>query len=319
MDNNFNNMGYDPNQQPVQPQQPMEQQMQTSQPVQQMPGPIKKKSPIGIIILGVVIVAIVVVGVVVFLKNKDRGNSNTNKEEIKETEKPSEKKEETGFYIIDYDYASLKEGGDGSKMNYVQGTPGLADYYELDELPNKYWENNKITMDKIFANTFSEPNSRFLYPFVDSSLDDYYIYNLDNKSTVKEAFEKGWYAIHGFRFVNSSKDYSFSDEKAVFDAVIPGLGRPYTVIEYNKQDYNESEYEFRHVYIIYKYDAFYMVLSYYESTNGEKRNMEMSEGYLVKSDDMLQALIKDNFTSNNISSYTQKYLYKNKSNFELIS
>lgn len=43
MDNNFNNMGYDPNQQPVQPQQPMEQQMQTSQPVQQMPGPIKKK------------------------------------------------------------------------------------------------------------------------------------------------------------------------------------------------------------------------------------------------------------------------------------
>ncbi|MBQ6323593.1 MAG: hypothetical protein IJI22_02035 [Bacilli bacterium] len=234
-----------------------------------------------------------------------KGSKKENKNENNNVDKVA--KSSTGFYVIDYDYNGLIDGGDGSEMHLSHGY--LGEFYGISEMPSAYFDDEKITSADIMNNTFSEPNSRFLVPFVDS-VDDYYIYNIDNSSTVEEAYAKGWYSIENLSISNLSVEYDHLDPYATFDAIIKGLGRPYCVIRSKSNDI-ENGYEFNNIFIIYKYDNGFYLLDYYDNSNGEKEVIDLLSSYWIASEDMLKASIADNVGSNNIDSYTQSYIFQN--------
>lgn len=259
----------------------------------------------------VVSISVIIIGTIiaVFIGNKgdnkhsDSNNNSSNNAVI-------DKKEKTGFYVIDYDYESLLEGGDGSKINLYYNK--ILDSCKLEDMPNCYFEKNKITTDKIISNTFGKSNSRYSYSFVES-IDDYILFNIDGKSTVSEAYNKGWYAIKDLDASNYSANYDHTNQYESFDAIIKGLGKPYSVIRSKLQSENvdKEDYQYNYIFIIYQFgDAFYL-LNYYDNSNGTNEKIDLFDSYWIASEEMLKAYLKDNLGSNSVSDYKQSYIFKN--------
>lgn len=260
---------------------------------------MKKKIILIVMILIIVISSIATIVLIVGSKNNLNNNSLT-------------PKETTGFYVVDYDYDSLEEGGDGSDIKLHHSY--LGDYYELDEMPSAYWEDEKVTIDEIKNKEFSESNPRYSFPFIDSS-DDYILYNIDGKSTVSEAYDKGWYAITDLDISNFTTDYDYNDQYASFDAIIKGLGKPYCVIKSVQNTFSDNdEYTYNTIFIIYEYNNAFYVLEYYDNSNGVTENIDMLSSYWIASEEMLKAYITNNMGSNDVESYTQSYIFQNGKN-----
>lgn len=268
-----------------------------------------EKKYLYMIIGAVACVAVASLVVISNLSSKNEENDSTSKDKSSSKEKTEVKK--TGLYLLDYDYASLKEGGDGSEINLYYNV--IVESCKLDEMPDCYFRENKITEEEIASQTFEESNSRYSKPFV-SSTDDYILFNIDGKSTVKEAYDKGWYAIFDLDATNYSADYKHTDPYESFEAIVKGLGKPYCVIR--SQEKTPDDYTNNNVFIIYKLDNAYYLLNYYDNYNynSEKENMDLLDSFWIASEDMLKAYIKDNMGSNSVDNYTQSYLFQNGKN-----
>ena len=283
-------------------------------------GSVKATAGSSKIILVVVVSLLVVGGIIVGLNLMNKNNNTEVKpsnEEVKEKGTTSNSKK--GFHVLDYDYDSLKDGGDGSNVKIVRNSMTRSKFYDPEDLPDEFFKDNPDIVDEINTAEYEDVNSRFLYPFA-SDYEHYYIYNLDNKSSVLEAFNKGWYALGNFYLDNMDVEFSFFDGIAVFDASITGLGKPECVI---KSQYEAFPGELEEgasgvgAFVIYKLKSYYLFLDYNEYINSKEHNMDLMDAYLVFSPEMVQAMIKDNANSNSLDRYTQEYIYKNRCSFEL--
>ena len=263
----------------------------------------KKGRPLLLIIF---VIFIVITGAVTFIAVQNSNKTETKQEKSTTTNRSSTQL--TGFYAIDYDYNSLQEGGDGTDLKISHGYFG--EYYTLNELPNAYWTDEEISQEQIISNEYEEANERYSHKFVEN-INDYIIFNLDDNSTVKEAYEKGWYAIYDLEITNFSIDTK--NQKQEFDSIIKGLGKPYCVIKsINKEPINDN-YTYNNVFIIYKFDDSFYLLEYGDNKNNNtlEENLELISSYWIASESMLKAYLLDNMGSNNVDSYTQSYIYQN--------
>ena len=279
---------------------------------------MKSNKGISLIIMIIIILLITAIGgaggYFLFKNNSsDSKSQNDNNSDTAYETNPKEDNKKTGLYAVDYDYASLKEGIDYSNMRVRHEYS--SEIYRLNELPNEYWKDKKISSSDISKNEFQESNSRYSHSFFETVSNKYIIFNLDEKSTVNEAYNKGWYALTRFKIFNSGEDYDYKDKIGKFNAIIKGMGKPYCVIRSEKNTRNENELN-NLIFLIYKEkdkDVFY-VIEYYDNLYNGTESLDVLEVYWIASEDMLRAYLKDNMGSNNVKSYTQSYIFQNGKN-----
>lgn len=284
----------------------------------------KKTNNNGKIIVIVVVCLLVICAIVfafIFFNKKDNSNSSNNANETSEEQKTNVKK--TNYHVFDYDYSSLKEGGDGSDIRIVTENYANIRYYKTSKILDEYWNDNSDVLEEIKTKTFESSNDKFIYPYVmgDEMDNRYYVFNIDNKSTVMDAFNKKWYALDGFNINNLSITYNdIFDGIELFDTAITGLGKPNCVIRSQYQlleDEVEDEMYSESAFIIYDMGLYYLFLKYQEFKNNKYYTVDLRNAYVVLSKDMVQALINNNSNTGFLDRYKQSFIFKNKCDFEL--
>ena len=245
-------------------------------------------------------------------KESDNGNEDPiNNEEPNNNDEPNNNTETgTGLYALDYDYASLVEGGTGAQMGF--GTVDVrVEYAYVEDMPENYFEDYRYDYNELNSASFEEVNSRYYLPFYDDASTHFIVFDISGSGNVKTEFDKGNYAIYDLSIINFTDDCDFYDDKAVFDVIVKGFGRPYAVI---KAVDDKANYTSNDVYVIYKKSNGFVVFQVYDTfskTDNEEKFQEGDYSWFVPTETMLQELINQNFGSNGLSRYEISYVYNN--------
>ena len=272
---------------------------------------MKKGVKIGIII-GIILLIAIIVCLVVFIP---KSNEKSSEEKLSLENNVEEEKNETGFYAVDFDYASLEENeAPNSKFAYGKY---LQDYYGLDEIPDKLFEEQEVDIYKeMEEGEYKEPNSVSSYPFIESLASyDCRVYNLDGQTSITDAYNKGWYVIVDLDIVNYSGDFDLTNQYDSFDAIIYDLGKPYCAIHNEDLELSDDGWKYNTIVLIYKYNDNYIILAYYDNKNsitGEEK-LGKTEAYFTPSEDMMKAFVND-FCNKIDKAERTTYLFQNGKN-----